>query len=59
MLQIFDTLVTEFGQAVNAVISRTADTLYEAIFPEPIKFTIINAMEELRSFIVESANNIS
>jgi hypothetical protein len=41
------------------VINRTADTHYEAIFPEPIKFTTINAMEELRSFIVESTNNIS
>ncbi len=46
------------ANSVSAVLNRIVDTLYEAIFPELIKFTTINAMQEFKSFITESTKNL-
>ena len=46
------------ASSVSAVLNRIVDTLYEAIFPELIKFTTINAMQEFRKFIKESTKNL-
>jgi O-antigen/teichoic acid export membrane protein len=46
------------ANSVAAILNRIVDTLYEAIFPELIKLTTVNAMEEFRSFIKESTKNL-
>ncbi|HKQ31691.1 MAG TPA: polysaccharide biosynthesis C-terminal domain-containing protein, partial [Thermodesulfobacteriota bacterium] len=46
------------ANSVSAVLNRIVDTLYEAIFPELIRFTTINAMQEFKTFITESTKNL-
>lgn len=46
------------ASSVSAVLNRIVDTLYEAIFPELIRFTTVNAMEEFKTFIKESTKNL-
>ena len=46
------------ANSVSSILNRIVDTLYEAIFPELIKFTTMNAMEEFKSFIKESTKNL-
>jgi O-antigen/teichoic acid export membrane protein len=46
------------ASSVAAVLNRIVDTLYEAIFPELVKLTTVNAMEEFKSFIKESTKNL-
>jgi O-antigen/teichoic acid export membrane protein len=46
------------ANSVAAILNRIVDTLYEAIFPELVKLTTVNAMEEFKSFIKESTKNL-
>jgi len=46
------------ASSVSAVLNRIVDTLYEAIFPELIRLTTVNAMEEFKTFIKESTKNL-
>ena len=46
------------ANSVAGVLNRIVDTIYEAIFPELIKFTTLNAMKEFRRFIKESTKNL-
>ncbi|MEW6144783.1 MAG: oligosaccharide flippase family protein [Thermodesulfobacteriota bacterium] len=46
------------ANSVAAVLNRIVDTLYEAIFPELVKLTTVNAMEEFKSFIKDSTKNL-
>ena len=46
------------ANSVAGVLNRIVDTLYEAIFPELIKFTTVNAMDEFKNYIKESTKNL-
>ncbi len=46
------------ANSVAGILNRIVDTLYEAIFPELIKFTTIKAMDEFRKYIKESTKNL-
>ena len=46
------------ANSVSGILNRIVDTLYEAIFPELIKFTTINAMDEFKKYIKESTKNL-
>jgi O-antigen/teichoic acid export membrane protein len=46
------------ANSVSGILNRIVDTLYEAIFPELIKFTTIKAMDEFKEFIKESTKNL-
>ena len=46
------------ANSVAGILNRIVDTLYEAIFPELIKFTTIKAMDEFRKYIKDSTKNL-
>jgi len=46
------------ASSVAGILNRIVDTLYEAIFPELIKFTTIKAMDEFRKYIKDSTKNL-
>ncbi|MEQ9619392.1 MAG: oligosaccharide flippase family protein [Deltaproteobacteria bacterium] len=46
------------ANSVATIVNRVVDTLYEAIFPELIKFTSSSSLGQFRKFIKESTKNL-
>lgn len=46
------------GSSVATIVNKIVDTLYEAIFPELIRFTTAGSIQEFRKFIKSSTKNL-
>ncbi len=48
----------KIANSVATMVNRIVDTLYEAMYPELIRFTSVNALDEFKKFIRASTKNL-
>lgn len=48
----------KIANSVATMVNRIVDTIYEAMYPELIRFTSVNALDEFKKFIRASTRNL-